>query len=210
MSASTLAAVLSVALLAQDPAVIQTVTPAHTTPAAPERKLELTFDLQGRVTLVAKNVSIAEILAEWGRKGGTRIQGTLAGGPIQIPMLFENRPELEVIEALTRQAAGVSVAPRRVGTTGASRFETIYILATSSATQQTPYASAPTMAPPQGIRGFPDEEIAPIVPPGAMQGGQPQAPPPAARGPATPGGSAIVPVVPVPTTTTGRGRGGGG
>ena len=206
MSASTLAAVLSVALLAQDPAVIQTITPAPTAPAPPERKLELTFDSQGRVTLSAKNVSIAEILAEWGRKGGTKITGVIAGGPIQIPMLFENRPELEVIEALTRQAAGVSVVPRRVGSQSASQFEAVYILASSNATQQSPYPSAPQYTPQPAVRGFPDEEIPPVVPPGVMQG-QPQAPP--AAKPAGPGGTVIVPVVAVPSTT-GRGRGGGG
>lgn len=212
MPAYLAAAVLVIAFAAQDPAPVQTPAP----PAPPARKLNLTFDSQGHVTLVAQNVTVAEILAEWSRKGGTKIQGAerLAGGPMLIPMQFDARPELEVIEALTRGAAGVSVAPRRVGTAGASQFETVYILATSAATQASPYSSAPSMNVQQPIRGVPDEEIPPVRAPGAQGNGQeaPAAPRPPA---AAPGGSVIVPVVPVgPAGTTGTtgttGRGGGG
>jgi hypothetical protein len=225
MLAHLAAAVLVIAFSAQDPAPMQSPAP----PAPPARKLNLTFDSQGRVTLVAQNVTVSEILAEWSRKGGTKIQGAerLAGGPMLIPMQFDQRPELEVIEALTRGAAGVSVAPRRAGTPGASQFETVYILATSAATQASPYSSAPSMTVQQPIRGVPDEEIPPVTAPGAPGNGQ-QAPPAAPRPPAgAPGGSVIVPVVPVgpagtagptgrgggggtTTTTTGRGGGGGG
>ena len=211
---------------------VQDLAAAYT---PPPRKLELTFDAQGRVTLSAQQVTVNEILAEWGRKGGTKIQGAerLTGGVIPVPLLFENRPELEVIEALTRQAAGISVAPRRVGATGASRFESIYIVATSAATASSAYPSAPTYggntAP---VRGFPDEEIPPVTAPGARDPQQ-AAPPPQQPGTkpysATPSGSpVIVPIMPVApttpapapaggrgggattTTTTGRGGGGGG
>jgi hypothetical protein len=168
-------------------------------------------------------VTVSEILAEWSRKGNTRIQGAerLTGGPIVVPLLFENRPELEVIEALTRQAAGISIAPRLVGSAGASRFESIHIVATSTATASNPYPSAPypgAAAPP--VRGFPDDEVAPVVSPGArdpqQQPGQPQQPG-ARPNPTAPAGSpVIVPVVPVvpvggaPTTPPAGGRGGGG
>jgi hypothetical protein len=185
----------------------------------PPRKLEVTFDTQGRVTIVAQQVTVSEILAEWGRKGGTKIQGAerLTGGVLVTPMLFDNRPELEVIEALTRQAAGVSIAPRRVGATGASRFESIYIVATSTATASSPYPSAPTYggnAPP--VRGFPDDEVPPVTAPGArdpqQQPQQQGQPPPGARPGPTSGSPVIVPVVPVstPTTPPAGGRGGGG
>lgn len=232
---ATLAAAVVVLALAGQTATppVQDLAAAYT---PPPRKLELTFDAQGRVTLSAQQVTVNEILAEWGRKGGTRIQGAerLTGGVIPVPILFENRPELEVIEALTRQAAGISVAPRRVGTPGASRFESIYIVATSAATASSPYPSAPTYNPGNTapVRGFPDEEIAPVTAPGARDPQQP-APPPQQPGakpyPSTPSGSpVIVPIVPVgpttpapapaggrggggtTTTTTGRGGGGGG
>jgi hypothetical protein len=224
---ATLAAAFFIVALAGQQAAPQVQDPAPA-PGPPPRKLEVTFDTQGRVTIVAQQVTVSEILAEWGRKGGTKIQGAerLTGGVLVTPMLFDNRPELEVIEALTRQAAGVSIAPRRVGAPGASRFESIYIVATSAATAASPYPSAPTYggsAPP--IRGFPDDEVPPVTAPGArdpqQQPGQPAAGG-ARPGPTSPSGSSvIVPVVPVvpvggtPTTTTppppgGRGRGGGG
>ncbi len=120
MPAYLAAAVLVIALAGQDAAPVQAPTP-------PQRKLDLKFDAQGRITLIAQNVTIAEIFAEWTRKGGTRIQGAerLAGGLLTIPLQFENRPELEVVEALTRQAAGVSVAPRRLDAPGASQLVAI-------------------------------------------------------------------------------------
>ncbi len=206
MTVPALAAVLAVALAVQEPAPVQ----APAAEASRERKLSLTFDSQGHVTLVAQNVTVAEILAEWGRKGGTQIQGAerLAGGPIQLPLQFDNQPELEVVEALLRQAAGVSVAPRRVGTVGASQFEAIYILATSTATAAPSYGSTPMPQAPQLIRGFPDDEIPPVVAPGVANA--PAAAQPAPR-PAGPSGVIVpvVPVVPVGGSTTGRGGGGG-
>ena len=163
MPVTLAAAFFIVALAGQQAApLVQDPAPA---PAPPPRKLELTFDNQGRVTIVAQQVTVSEILAEWARKGGTKIQGAerLTGGVIQTPMLFENRPELEVMEALTRQAAGVSIAPRRVGAPGASRFESIHIVATSAATASSPYPSAPfTNSAPPPVRGFPDDEVPPV------------------------------------------------
>jgi hypothetical protein len=213
MSATLATAFFIVALAGQEVAPVQTPAPAP-------RKLEVTFDNQGRVTIVAQQVTVSEILAEWARKGGTRVQGAerLGGGVIQMPMLFDNRPELEVIEALTRQAAGVSIAPRRVGAPGASRFESIYIVATSAATASSPYPSAPYGGSAPPVRGYPDDEVPPVTAPGA-RGPQQQAtqPQPGARpAPTSPTGSpspVIVPVVPVggtPTTPPPAGRGGGG
>lgn len=234
MSATLAAAFFIVALAGQQAAPpVQDPAPA---PGPPPRKLEVTFDTQGRVTIVAQQVTVSEILAEWGRKGGTKIQGAerLTGGVLVTPMLFDNRPELEVIEALTRQAAGVSVAPRQVGATGASRFGSIYIVATSAATAASPYPSAPYGgSAPQPVRGFPDDEVPPVTAPGARDPQQPAQPPAGAKpAPSSPTGSpVIVPVVPVvpvggtptapppgrgggggttPPTTTGRGGGGGG
>lgn len=233
MSATLAAAFFIVALAGQEPPPAQSAAPSYT---PPPRKLEVTFDSQGRVTIVASQVTVSEILAEWGRKGGTKIQGAdrMTGGVIQVPMLFDNRPELEVIEVLTRQAAGVSVAPRRVGSTGASRFESIYIVATSAATASSPYPSAPYGGSAQPIRGFPDDEVPPVTAPGARDPQQqPTQQQPGAKPSPSPSGSpVIVPVVPVvntpvggtpaapppgrgggggtPPTTTGRGGGGGG
>ena len=99
--------------------------------APSERKLQVTFDQQGNVTVVAQNVTIGEILAEWGRQGGTTMVNAnrLTGAPMS--RLYQNQPEGEVIASLLRQAAGYIVTPRRQGVPGASRFEVVQITPTT-------------------------------------------------------------------------------
>lgn len=204
--------------------------------APAERKLQVAFDRQGHVTVVAENVTIPEILGEWARQGGTVMVNAERLPRVPVSRYFVNRPEQEVIESLLRQAAGYIVAPRRAGTVGASRFEVVQILPTSTTTST--YVSPPTSAvsAPVATTGAPDDEIPPVVPPGANR---PPAPvnnpapsPPSGSYPGAPAGVSVpvVPVVPIspvgptggtpaPTTpppgpTTpppgGRGRGGGG
>jgi len=186
------------------------------------RRLQITFDMQGNVTLVAQNVTVREILAEWARQGGSKFVNAerLAGGPVSLQ--FENRPEREVVESLLRQAAGYVLGPRRAGNPGASRFEVVYILPTSNPTTSayTPSApSAPVQAPLR-TSGSPDDEIPPVTPPtGPVDPRNPQNPPPASTDPSanrpgpSPGVSGVavpvVPIVPVGAGTT-TGRGGGG
>jgi len=216
MRALSTAVLLIVALAGQSPVVAQ---------APAERTLQVSFDLQGNVTVIAQNVTIREILAEWGRQGGTTMVNAdrLAGTPVS--RAYVNRPEGEVIESLLRQAAGYIVAPRRVGTVGASKFETIQITPTSTATSGA-YMAPPTSAvsAPLTTPGAPDDEIPPVMPPG-VAGGALTAPPTARESaprptPTYPGSGVavpVVPVVPVPSSgsgttppATGRGRGGGG
>jgi hypothetical protein len=217
------AAALTLALTAFAPLSAQMPT---------ERKLQVTFDQQGSVTVIAQNVTIAEILAEWARQGGTVMVNAnrLAGGPVT--RFYANRPEAEVIESLLRQAGGYIATPRRAGVPGASRFEVVQITPTPAATAAS-YSPPPTSAPvsaPLRTTGSPDDEIPPVVPPGVTNLPAPAPSPAPAPAPAPtgyPGTSGVaVPVVPVipvpgggrtggaPTTpppgTTGRGGGGGG
>jgi hypothetical protein len=175
------------------------------------RRLDIAFDQQGRVTLVAANVTVREVLAEWARVGGSRIVNAdkLPGAPI--PMLqFENRPEMEVIDSLLRSAAGYILSPRTVRTSGPSLYEMVMVLPTSS-----PVASGALPAVPGPFRtpGSPADEIPPVtpvtgVPAPATPPAQAPANTPAARPPAQPG--VYVPIVPVtPVPVGGRGRGGG-
>jgi hypothetical protein len=136
--------------------------------AAPAgRTLELTFN-DGRVTLVANGVTLPEILAEWQRKGGSKIVNgqALSGGPLTYE--FRNVPETAVIASLLRSAAGVIVAPRRPGgPTGASIIEQVIVLPTSRPTTSSP--TVMTMpsnqnANPVPIYGQPSDDIPPAVP----------------------------------------------
>ena len=102
--------------------------------------LSLTI-VDGRVTLVAQDVTVRQILAEWARIGQTKIvNGDKLFGP---PLTLELRdvPEAKALETVLRSAAGYVVAPRMAGSTGNSNFESISILATSR-------APAVTQAPP--------------------------------------------------------------
>jgi hypothetical protein len=178
--------------------------------APAERKLQISFDQSGNVTIVAQNVTIAEILAEWGRQGGTMMVNAnrLAGGPVS--RFYVGRPETEVIESLLRQtqAAGFIVTPRRAGAVGASRFEVVQITPTSVTSGA--YTSAPSTAvsAPLTTPGAPDDELPPITPPGvANPPATVNAPQPAPTNTNTyPGASGVaVPVVPVVPIPGGRG-----
>lgn len=186
-------------------------TPA---PAAP--KVEIAFEPGGTVSLSASGVSVRDVLAEWTRKGGTPFVGAekLPAAPVMLQ--FDHRPESEVIASLLRGASGYVIGPRREGSTAASSFQVVYILATSSASAAAYSAPAPTYTPPQQISttGSPDTEIPPVGPGRAGQQPAPQPDAPASTyRPAGVSGVAVpvVPVVPVASPVpTGPGRGGGG
>jgi hypothetical protein len=183
-------------------------------PAA-ERRLEISFDMAGRVTLVAENVTLREVLAEWGRVGGSSMinANRLAGATIPA-LRFDNRPEREVLDSLLRSAAGYILGPRTVRTSGPSLYEAVMILPTSSPVASSSYAGAPP-ASQYRTAGAPEDEIPPVVP----ATGVPVPEQPAAAAPPAPprntNPGVYVPIVPVQPVTpvqppAGRGRGGGG
>jgi hypothetical protein len=191
------------------------------TPGTPtERKLELTFDGKGYATLVAQNVSVSDVFAEWARVGGSKILNAekLPRGLIFVQ--FDKTPEQKLVESLVRlskaQNAGSIVAPRRLdGPVTPSRLEVINILPTSAPTQS--YTTTSSNVAPLYPQNSSDDEVPPVMP---VVGGGPASPPPpqpqntAGRGPGSP-----VPLVGPPGTgrtggptplpgTTGRGGGG--
>jgi hypothetical protein len=112
-------------------------------PASAEVRLEISG---GFVTLVATDAPLGQILAEWARVGGTRIVNgeRIVGPPLTIQL--DRVSEQEALAVLLRSAAGYLAAPRRAGSAGASVYESVMILATS-----TPPAAAPAAA--TGARG---------------------------------------------------------
>ena len=108
----------------------------------------------GKVTLDAANVPVRTILSEWARLGGTRVVGgeRVAGAPLTIHL--ESVPEAQALEIVLRNVAGYMAAPRSAASTGASQYDRILVLATSSA----PAAAAnsrPTPMPQNSGRGRP-------------------------------------------------------
>jgi hypothetical protein len=178
MRPRTLTAALLTGLLA-------TVTVSTQAPGP--RQLEIAFDQQGHVTLIANNVTLREILAEWARRGGTRIINLdrLAGGPIDYPIRFENAAEMEVMQALLRGIAGKAYVPRVLGTPGASRLEIVHLTPVSNASGA--YVPAPVAPPSANLptRGAPEDEIPPVQRP---QPGQATPPPNQGYQPNVPGG----------------------
>jgi hypothetical protein len=96
----------------------------------------------GRVTLIAHDVPVRDILAEWARVGQTRIVNgeKLIGAPVTLQL--ENVPEAQALDTLLRSASGYILAPRSAETPGPSLYDRIMILATSR-----PPAATPPPAP---------------------------------------------------------------
>jgi len=171
--------------------------------ALPQRTLVLAFEADGAVSLKGQNVTVREILAEWASRCGCYIVNAaqLAGAPLQIPVVFERAPQAAVLESLLRQAAGYVLTPKRAGSTSASNYDVIYILATSTAssTPAPSYTSAypsSLAAAPISTVGSPDDEIPPVQP--IRTNNQPATPPPPAPTTRTNSpGVSIVPIVPV-------------
>jgi hypothetical protein len=112
---------------------------------APAGELKLTF-ADGRVSLVAEDVPVAQILREWARLGGTKIVNLekLAGGPVTLQ--FADVPEGQALETLLRAVSGYIVAPRAQAAAGQSMYDRILILAISNA----PAAGTPAPGPAAG------------------------------------------------------------
>ncbi len=173
------------------PATSTAVNPAQPMAVAPQgaRKLQVSF-ANGRVTVIAANVTLREILAEWSRQGGTRFidADKVTGGPVSFE--FRDRPEAEVLTSLLRPLPGYGIGGTRNAPTG-SRIATVSLLAVRTTTP----SSSGFVAPPAPTTTMPDDELPPVMP-------RPQAP-------ATPTPVTVAPVGPAAPGTTGTGRGGG-
>ncbi len=138
--------------------------------AAPAHAQSVTLEIKdGRVNLDATNVSARAILAEWARVGGTKVVGAekISGGPLTLKLV--DTPERQALDIILRSVAGYMAAPRMASATpGASTYDRILILPTSS-TATTPAnanASARTPSNPGPMAGT--ERRVPPRPP-AMQ-----------------------------------------
>src|SRR5919197_1488249 len=79
----------------------------------------------GRATVIAKDVTLRQILAEWARVGNTRIVNAekLAGGPMTLELV--DVPEKEALDILLRTAAGYMSGPGPAGVAGASLYDRV-------------------------------------------------------------------------------------
>ena len=114
----------------------------------------------GQVSLSAQNAPIRAILQEWARLGGaTIVNGDRVAGP-PVTLELTGVPERQALDIVLRSVAGYIVAPRPVGSQGASAFNRIMILPTSVAPR------APAPAPAAAARG-------PVMRPGVIRPPEP-------------------------------------
>jgi hypothetical protein len=183
-------------------------------PPAVQRMLQLSFDGQGNITLIAQGVTLQDIFVEWTRLGGCYFPNAdRLPRAMLVPLRFENVPELKVLDSLLRSAAGFMIAPRTTRTVGASAFEIVQILPTTTASASGAYPPI-NLPPPMPTAGSPDDEIPPVTPVNQPQrGADPTANRPAPPSVGVPASSVFVPIQPVPSnqpapgqSTTGPGR----
>jgi hypothetical protein len=84
----------------------------------------------GRVSLVAKDATVRQILTEWARVGQTKIVNVerVPGGPITLELI--DVPEAQALDVLLRTLSGYIAAPRPVEAAELSRFDRIIIMPT--------------------------------------------------------------------------------
>ena len=175
----------------------------------------------GRVTLVATDATVRQILTEWARVGQTRIVNVdrIPGGPVTLQLT--EVPESEALDLLLRSVTGYMAANRSVPASNLSRYDRILVLPTA-AVARVPVAGSPapvfqqsfpqpqesddgpSIAPPRGplFQTFPTQgQAAPPPgfegridpPPGAESPNAPPTTQPAAQaGSATFGGTSTV------------------
>ncbi len=196
---------------------------------------DLKFSLaNGRATIVATDVPLRDILAEWARVGHTTVVNgdKLVGTPVTLQLV--DVPEEQALETLLRSASGYVVAQRATYTPGVSRYDRILIMPAStppavSASTAPPLFGRPARPMPQPQPMIDDEDPpdAPVVmPPGMNPGNPAQQTPgmpdgqPVNQAPVTSPRPGILPAPPAglptptnpyvrPTTGPGGGRGGG-
>ena len=116
-------------------------------PAAAEVSLELR---NGRVTVLARQAPIQQVLGEWARKGHTRFVNLerVTGPPLTLEL--RDLPEQKALAILLRSVAGYIAAPRAVSIPGGSLYDRILILPSSTAAMAAPAAARPhpIVAPP--------------------------------------------------------------
>lgn len=115
------------------------------------QQLKVSFN-EGLVSVDASAVPVRQILNEWAKQGGTKVVGVerITGAPLTIKLI--DVPESKALEVILRSVAGYMAAPRAAGT-GASIYDRILVMATSTAPPPIPAAAARPTPPNQGTAG---------------------------------------------------------
>ena len=115
---------------------------------------------EGRVSIVAKDVTVRQILTEWMRVGQiTKIVNLerIPGGPVTLEL--DNVTETQALDVLLRPLSGYIAAPRPVAAANLSNFDRIILMPTLAAAR--PAVTASSTPPP---RASLQQEIQPVAP----------------------------------------------
>ena len=102
----------------------------------------------GRVSIVAKDATVRQILTEWARVGQTQVLNVdkIPGAPVTLELT--NVPEAEALDVLLRTISGYMAAPRAVMAANVSQFDRIVVMPTTAPPRAPVSASAaPAPAP---------------------------------------------------------------
>ncbi len=118
----------------------------------------------GRVSIVAKDATVRQILTEWARVGQMKVVNVekIPGGPQTIELT--NVPEAEALDVLLRSISGFIAAPRTTPVSAtASQFDRVVVMPTPAAPRPPVSAAAaavptPTMMP-QQLPPPPDDDV---------------------------------------------------
>ena len=102
---------------------------------APAAMAEVRVSIRsGRVSIIAKDATVRQILAEWARVGKTRIVNAerIPGGPLTLEL--KDVSEAEALDILLRSLSGYIAAPRlTLASADASVYDSIVVMPTTAA-----------------------------------------------------------------------------
>jgi len=106
-------------------------------------EVRVTMQQGGRVSIVAKDATVRQILTEWARVGQTKIVNVdrIPGGPITLELT--NVPESQALDVLLRALSGYITAMRPVETDNLSQFDRIIIMPTLASARPGPSSAPP-------------------------------------------------------------------
>jgi hypothetical protein len=166
----------------------------------------------GRVSLVAKDATLRQILDEWARVGQAKFVNVerIPGGPV-LSIELSNMSEQQALDVLLRSVSGYLLAPRGVPSPNLSQFDRIIVMPTSVAPRVT--AGAPAGGPPAAGVVFQPPQLAPgaeeddrpsiAAPRGPVFGTYPQSGPPTDQQALPPGVFPPPPQPPMPAAFPG-------
>jgi hypothetical protein len=141
----------------------------------------------GHATIVARNATLRQVLAEWARVGGTRVVNLERVGGAPDSYELRNIPEAKALATILRSVAGYIAAPRPATSNGASIYDRILILPTSVASpapagpvRAGPTPAAPVYEPPPDPTGLANDDSgetpAPVFQANGQEGAAPAGP----------------------------------